>query len=238
MKAKTNYTLLGRLLPVLVMAGMAVRVLAQQPSVPERVAELKATLEASRSVLKQYQWIQTTVISVNGEEKSRKQDQCYYGADGSLAKMQIDASPEPEEKRGLRGRIAEREREKMTDYMEEAVELVKSYVPPAPARIQAVKDLGNVSLDVLDPGKRVQLNFRDYLKTGDALGVVVDLTNNHLVGLSVKTYLADSPDKPVDLSAQFGTLDDGTTYPKSATLNAPDKNLQIQVTNSGYRKNN
>jgi len=58
------------------------------------------------------------------------------------------------------------------------------------------------------------------------------------VGLGVKTYLEDNPDDAVNLNAQFGSLDDGTTYPKTITLNAPSKNLEVQVTNSGYRKSN
>lgn len=237
MKTKLPLRRLAKLPLTVVLAVSALPVLAQQPTIPERVAALKATLEASRTVLKQYQWVQTTVVSVNGEEKSRKQDECYYGADGSLTKIEMNASPEPERRRGLRGRIEERKREEMTDYMKEAVELVKSYVPPKPALLQSAKDSGNVTLDILDPGKRVRLNFRNYLKPGDTLAAEVDLTNNHLVGLSVKTYLADSPDKPVDLTARFGTLDEGTTYPSAATLSAPAKNLQVQVTNSGYRKN-
>jgi len=238
MKTKPNRNRLTSAAVLLSLAAFTLPVVGQQPGIAERVAELKASLEASRTVLKQYQWIQTTVVSLNGEEKSRKQDQCYYGADGTLAKIQIDASPAPEKERGLRGRIKERKEKEITDYMEEAAALVKSYVPPTPARLQAAKDLGNVSLAMIDPGKRARLNFSNYLKAGDTLSAEVDLTNNHLVGLSVKTYLDDSPDAPVDLTTSFGTLDDGTTYPKSSTLTAPAKNLQVQVTNSGYRKAN
>ena len=141
--------------------------IAQQPSVPERVAALKATMEASKIILKQYEWIETTVVSLKGEEKSRKQERCYYGADGGVTKVPVGIAPEPEKKRrGLRGRIAENKKEELTDYMKSAVALVKTYVPPNPAKIQAAKDAGKVTLEVLEPGKRVRLNFRDYEKAG------------------------------------------------------------------------
>ena len=65
---------------------------AQQPSVPERVAELKAALAASQASLRQYEWMETTVTSLKGEEKSRKQQRCYYGADGVLQKVAVSAS--------------------------------------------------------------------------------------------------------------------------------------------------
>ncbi len=43
--------------------------------------------------LAQYQWIETTVISLKGEEKSRKQNQCYYGADGKVQKVPVAGQP-------------------------------------------------------------------------------------------------------------------------------------------------
>ena len=95
---------------------------------------------------------ETTVISLKGEEKSREQKQCYYGADGSLQKVDVSESPQ-EEKRGLRGRVVARKKAELTDYMKQAVALVKTYVPPDPAKIQAVKDAGNVSLDLPGAGR-------------------------------------------------------------------------------------
>lgn len=219
----------------LVLAAFALPALAQQPTPAERAAMLKATMAASQAVLRQYEWIETTVISLNGEEKSRKQERCYYGADGGLQKVEISASPAPEKKRGLRGRIAERKKEELTDYMKSAVALVKTYVPPAPAKIQAAKDAGKVSIEVLDPGKRARLNFRNYEKPGDNLGVEVDLASNRPLGVKVSTYLDDASDG-VTLDVRMAQLDEGTTYPADITLSAKAKNLTVTVKNSGYRK--
>ena len=210
---------------------------AQQPSVPERVAALKATVAASQVVLRQYEWIETTVVSLKGEEKSRKQERCYYGADGGLQKVEVSQSPEAAKKRGLRGRIIEKKTEELTDYMKNAVSLVKSYVPPNPAKIQAAKDAGKVTIEVLEPGKRARLNFRDYEKAGDNLGVEVNLANNRPLGIKVATYLDDAKDV-VLLEVRMGQLNDGTTYASDITLDAKAKNLTVAVQNSGYRKTN
>jgi len=209
--------------------------LAQQPTTQERVVALKASLAASQAVLKQYEWVETTVVSLKGEEKSRQMSRCYYGADGQVQKVPLTTPPAPEKKRGLRGKIVEAKTEEMTDYMKSAVSLVKSYVPPSPAKIQAAKDAGKVSIDVLEPGKRVRLNFRDYEKPGDNLGVEVDLTNNHPLGVKVSTYLDDAKDA-VTLDVRMGQLNDGTTYASDITLAAKAKNLTVTVQNSGYRK--
>ena len=61
--------------------------------------------------------------------------------------------------------------------------MVKAYVPPSPAKLQAAKDGGKISIDVLEPGKRARLNFRDYAKPGDNLAVEVDLASNRPLGL-------------------------------------------------------
>jgi hypothetical protein len=208
---------------------------AQQLSLPERVGALKASLAASQSTLKQYEWIQTTVVSLKGEEKSSKQERCYYGADGALEKLEVSESPEHAKKRGLRGLIAEKKKEELTDYMKNAVSLVKSYVPPSPAKIQAAKDAGKASIEMLEPGKRARLNFRDYEKPGDNLGVEVDLVNNRVLGVKISTYL-DDPTDAVTLDGRMGQLNDGTTYPADITLEAKAKNLMVTVQNSGYRK--
>src|SRR5512141_1037649 len=164
---------------VLLLGVLALPGWAQQPTAAERAAMLKATMAASQVVLKQYEWVETTVVSLKGDEKSRKQERCYYGADGGVQKVVLTQSAPPPKKRGFfRRKIAESKQEELTDYMKNAVSLVKSYVPPSPVRIQAAKDTGKVSIEILQPGKRARLNFRDYEKPGDNLGVEVDLVKN------------------------------------------------------------
>jgi hypothetical protein len=207
----------------------------QSPEVQQRVAALKQSVAKDQQSIRQYEWIETTVISLKGDEKSRQQKQCYYGADGALHKVTVDASPPPDKKRGVRGRIVARKTEELTDYMKQAVALVKTYVPPDPARIQAVKDAGKVSLDLPGAGKGVRVNLRDYGKPGDVLTVEVDPVSNRVTALTVATYLADAKDT-VTLNVRFSSLQDGTGYPASEILVAQAKNLSVNVTNSGYRK--
>jgi hypothetical protein len=227
-----------RMLAAVLMVGSSVAAgQAPQPSLPERVAGLKAAFAASQGALRQYEWIETTVVSLNGEEKSNKQQRCYYGADGALQKVLIDASPPPASKPGLRGRIIANKKAELTAYMQNAVSLVKTYVPPDPVKIQAVKDAGKVSIQVLEPGKRAQINFADYQKPGDNLAISIDIANNIVSGVGVSTYL-DSATDVVTLNAVMGQLNDGTIYTSSTTLNAAAKNLTVTVQNSGYRKTN
>jgi hypothetical protein len=210
---------------------------APQPSVQERVAALKTDFAMSQANLRHYEWIETTIVSLNGEEKSNKQQRCYYGADGVLQKVLVDASPPPAKKPGLRGRIIANKTNELTEYMQSAVALVKSYLPPDPARIQAAKDAGKVSIQLLDPGKRAQINFHDYQKPGDNLAVMMDPASNAVLGVGVSSYLDNAADV-VTLDAKMGRLNDGTIYASDITLNAAAKNLTVTVQNTGYRKAN
>jgi hypothetical protein len=219
-------------LGALMLAG-AMPASAQAPTPQERVAALKGSLAMSQELLKQYEWIETTVLSVKGEEKSRTQNRCYYGADGKLQKVVVVAPPPEEKKRGLRGAIVAHKKEEMTEYMQSAVGLVKSYIPPEPARIEQVVKAGKMS--ITPAGPQARLDFHDYEKPGDILSVEIDVANNNLLGLKVATWLKDSKDA-VTLTSRFGRLNDGATYPAENTLSAPSQSLNVKVTNSGYRK--
>jgi hypothetical protein len=208
---------------------------AQSPEMQQRVAALKQSAAQDQQNIRQYEWIETTVISLKGDEKSRQEKRCYYGVDGSLQKVTASASPPPQKKGGLRGRVAKNKKEELTDYMKQAVALVKTYVPPDPAKIQAVKDAGKISLDMPGAGKGARLNFRDYAKPGDSLSVEVDPSSNRVIGLNVATYLDDAKDS-VTLNVRFSSLPDGTGYPATEVLVATAKNVSVNVTNSGYRK--
>ena len=213
-------------------------VAAQAPSAQQgsdRVAAIKQWLAQSKAQLKNYQWIETTVVSVKGEEKSNKVTSCFYDVTGALQKVPMSSSPEAAKKPGIRGAIAKNKKEEMTDYMKQAVELVKSYVPPLPEKLEAAKAAGKMSVDFLPGGKNVRLNFDDYKLPGDNLSVSMDPATNRPLGFGVATYI-DNPKDAVSLTVTVGTLPDGTGYAEKTTVDAKAKELQVTVTNSGYRK--
>ncbi len=220
---------------------------AQQPAggqAPDRVAALKQSMATSQKQLRQYEWIETTIISMKGEEKSRKQQRCYYGADGKIQKLPIDsgqaAAPAKESGGGRRrggGRvkesIVENKKEEISDYMKEAVALVHQYVPPNPELIEKSKAAGKVATKPGAAGQ-VGVDINDYLKPGDRLTVNLDSANNRLLGINVASYL-EKPGDVVTLAVQFATLPDGTNYNAQTTLDAKEKNIRVVIQNSGHR---
>jgi hypothetical protein len=208
-----------------------------QQTAPQRIEALKASLASSKAVLAHYQWIETTTVSLNGEVKSTKQSHNFYGPDGTEQKVPLGASPPPAQKRGLRGAIIANKTAELTDYMKSAVALVKTYVPPQAAKIEAARAAGGITIGVPPAGAGARLIVANYEKPGDKLSIDVDLATNKIQGLAVATYLA-SPDDPVALNVVMGQLPGGATYPSKITLNAPAKGLSVMVTNGGYEKAN
>jgi hypothetical protein len=147
----------------------------------------------------------------------------------------MSAPAEDKGKPGLRGKIVENKKEEMSEYMQSAVALVKTYIPPDPAKIQAAKDAGKISMTVLEPGKRVKIDIKDYEKPGDVLGVELDMTTNQILGLSVASYLTDAKDA-VTLDVKMAALEDGTEYPSTIVLDGKAQQIKVTVSNSGYKK--
>jgi len=214
---------------------------AQAPPTPDQVvATLKQNLQESQKRLRQYEWVETTVISLKGEEKARKQQRAYYGADGKLTKVPI-GEPQPEAARGGRGgrggrvkeKIVENKKDEMQDYMERAVALIHTYVPPSPARIQQAKDAGKMRVSPPQQGK-ARIEFPDFQQPSDLLAIDLDAAAARLAAISVATYLEKREDA-VTLDVAFGALADGTSYTAMTTLDAKAKNIRVVVTNSGHR---
>jgi len=214
---------------------------AQTPPSPDQlVATLKQNLADGQKKLRQYEWIETTVISLKGEEKARKQQRAYYGADGKLTKIPINApaaAAEPQGRGGRSGRLKERvvenKKDDMQEYMQQAVALVHKYVPPSPELIQKAKDAKKLTVQPPQNG-RVRVEFKDFVQPADVMTIDVDAKAMVLGALNVATYLEKKEDA-VTLDVRFGTLTDGTVYNAKTTLEAKAKNITVVIENSGHR---
>jgi hypothetical protein len=223
--------------------AFAVTTHAQQPPSPgasDRVAALKQTMQQGLALARNYEWIETTVISLKGEEKARTQNRCYYGADGKVQKVSLDPpaqpAPKPSAGRGrgrLKEQIVEKKKDEMKDYMERAVALVHQYVPPSPSGIQAAKDAGRITVTPPAGGK-VRITVAEYFKPGDTLTVDLDSSTNTVSGLGVNSYL-DAQDDIVTLAVQMNSLPDGAIFAGQTTLDAKARQITVVIQNTGHR---
>jgi len=193
----------------------------------DKVAALKQSLAANQQLQKQYKWVETTVVSMKGEEKSRTQKQCFYGPDGKVQKQALSAPPQQAPPGGVKGKLVEKKKAELTATMTQAVELVHQYVPPDPQRIQAAKAAGNLAITPTGPNS-ARLDLRNYAKSGDTLSLGLDTAGNALQTVSVKSYLA-APSDAVTLDVTFARLREGLSYPGTVVLNVPGQQIQVHL---------
>jgi len=196
-------------------------------------AAVEAAAARNQAQLRRYSWISTTQVSYNGDLKSTQVQSVQYGPDGNLQKNEISNTEAPQPP-GLRGLLAKRKADEIKTELESATALIKSYVPPDPARLAACVGAHNMQLLPAQPGLAT-LVFSNYNLPNDALTLTFAVEPKTIQTIDVATWL-DQPSKTVQLVVQFATLPDGTDYPATVTLTLPSSNLQVQVTNSNYQQ--
>jgi hypothetical protein len=227
-------TVPGLMIIVLLVASLVWAQEDSQEKLKTWVAAVKASMARSQEALRQYTWVESTEISLKGEVKSLKQNDCRYGPDGTVQKTPTTAPPEQKKKRGLRGKIAENKKEELGDYMERAASLAKRYVPPDPSQMQSAMRAGKGTLQLAPEGK-VVLTFRDYDRPGDEFTLRFDGPGERIDGVTVRSYLGE-PEDAVGLTLTFSNLPDGTNYLSQSLLDAPAKKVQVKTTNFGHQK--
>ena len=144
-RQSTPLVILGAVLTT-TLAALALPVAAQAPpTAQERVAALKQSLQESQAAIRRYEWIETTIISLKGEEKvadaeARLLRRRWQAAEAAMDGTPARAAPPPEGRGGRGGRVkakvVENKKDEMKEYMEQAVGLVHQYVPPNPEDLQ------------------------------------------------------------------------------------------------------
>lgn len=204
------------------------------PATDEHLAAIKENLQQSRHNLRGYHWKESIVVNYKGEDKSPMVNSCVYDATGKLVRTP-EPVPATADKGGMRGATADSKKAEIQAYEHSAVALMRSYIPPDPAKLQKCEQSGKMTTNVIEAGNRVQLSFKDYEKKGDDLTVEVNPTSNQILGFSVDSYLATAKDA-VKLNADMASLPDGTSYPAKIKLDTPAKAMGLTVTNSDYQK--
>jgi len=200
----------------------------------ENFAAIRQNLEESLHNLRGYHWKETIVVSHNGEDKSTLMNSCVYNASGKLVRTP-EPVPASAQVNGVRGATPNAEKASAQAYEHSAVALLRSYVPPDPAKLRKCWQAGRMTTDVIEAGHRVKLSFKDYEKPGDEMMVEVNPASHQVLSVAVNSYLA-SPKDAVTLNGDMASLPDGTSYPAKVQLNTPAKQMGLTVTNSDYQK--
>jgi hypothetical protein len=241
----TNHSLRrlsASLIPCVLAIGAASThsVVAQNPEVQQKVADLKAAMAQNKQALAQYTWVEQDTISLKGEQKKQEHFQVRLGPDGKPQKSSLDAPAQPASTGGRDGRlkqhVVQKKTEEYKDYADQIKALIQQYVPPDKDAIDQARQKGNISASPeADTPGQFKLVITNYIKQGDNMTLVVDKTTKNLASLSIATYLSD-PKDAVTVSVQFAAIPGGPNHVASQTINGVSKQLTIAVQNSNYQK--
>jgi hypothetical protein len=218
---------------VAVILAIALPSIAQTGELQQKLAAVKQAAAENKQRLHQYQWTETTQLTLKGDPKPSSQKLCQYGPDGQVQKTPIGPPPEQPSSGRVKQRVIAKKKAEMQDYMEDVKSVLSLYVPPDPQRMQQAFEAGKVSLN--PAGGVVNLIFTDYAQPGDRMTLAFDTASKKIVSLNVNTYMGQAKDA-VTLQVQMASLPDGTNYAERTVLNATAKELVVTTTNSNYQK--
>jgi hypothetical protein len=216
---------------IALVAGVAT--VAQNPEVQQKFAAAQQAAAQNKARLRQYQWTETTQVTLNGEAKPPSEKLCQYGPDGQIQKTPIGPPPQQPSGGRLKQRVIEKKKAEMADYMDDVKGVLSMYVPPDPDKMQQAFQAGKVSIN--PSGSVLNIVFTNYAQPGDSMTLVFDPAIKKIISLSVNTYMGQAKDA-VTLQVQMAGLPDGTSYAQQTILNATAKNLVVTTTNSNYQK--
>lgn len=216
----------------MVLVGSATAI-AQNGELQQKLAAVKQAAAENKQQLRQYQWTETTQLTLKGDAKPPSQKLCQYGPDGQVQKTPIGPPPEQPSGGRMKRRIIEKKKEEIADYMDDVKGLLTMYVPPDPQKMQQAFQAGKVSFN--PAGGLVNVIFADYAQPGDQMTLTFDPASKKITSLNINTYMGQAKDA-VTLQVQMATLPGGPTYPQQTILSASAKQLVVTTTNSDYQK--
>jgi hypothetical protein len=206
---------------VAVVLVLTVPTFPQNSELQQKLAAAKQAAAENKQKLLQYQWTETTQLTLKGDAKPPTKSLCQYGPDGNVQKTAIGPPPEQPSGGRMKQKIVAKKKEEMKDYMQDV------------KRMQAAYQSGKLSFNPV-PGA-VNLIFADYAQPGDRMTLTFDTASKKITSLNINTYMGQEKDA-VTLQVQMGSLADGTNYTQRTVLNATAKQLVVTTTNSDYQK--
>ncbi len=224
---------------VLLLAGLSGRsIIAQNPRLQERLAEIRQAAALNKQALARYTWQEQETISIKGEVKKQKLFQVRMTPDGQPQKTPLDpqqSSSLDNGRPGLRQSLVEKNTEEYREYAQQIEALAQSYTQPDPQRLQQAYQRGNVTLGSEGIPGKVQLMFANYVKPNDSVSLVFNQAERSIQSLRISSYL-DSPNDAVTISVQYSKLPDGTNHVSSMLVNGVSKQLTVATQTLDYQK--
>ncbi|HET6348358.1 MAG TPA: hypothetical protein VFH88_04665 [Candidatus Krumholzibacteria bacterium] len=191
----------------------------------------------NRQDLMSYHWVENTVVRASGQSSASQTSICRFDEKAHLRRTPLAPHGASADVYLAKSEQAESVKQPpLAPDARAALELMNAYMPPDPDRLQHCKEHGEMTMTVTEPGKQVRLDFKNYMKPGDRVAVMLNLATGRIANVTANTFFDKSTDA-VTLNAQMATIKNRhTAYPAKISIDSPARQLSVMVTNSEYRK--
>jgi hypothetical protein len=234
-KTKTRFA--GARVGVAIFIFVSQCVVAQDPNLQQKVAQIKESMAANKQALSQYTWQEQQTVSLKGEVKKQQLFQVQNGPGGKPQKTLVGPPPQQQEPSGgrLKRHMVEKKKEEYKEYSQQIAELAQSYAQPEPGKLQQAFAQGNAMLGSAGAPGEIKLVIHNYVKPNDTVTMTFNTATKAIQGLQIASYL-DDPKDAVNITAQFARLPDGTNHVSNMIVNGVSKELTVNIQNSNYQK--
>jgi hypothetical protein len=215
---------------VIVSAAAAVQAATQ-------FTEFVQAQQANQAAMREYTWKSRTELKLKGETKNVTLEQVRFDLDGRLQKTQVGGSgqgqaPARPALHPLGGvithRLASKKKERFEDLMEELDTLAAAYAHLSPDQLRAFASRATVTKEQ----GSTRLSGRNVHQAADMMTAWLEPSSAAMRRVEVGTSLDG---KPVTLSVEYRSLENGLTYQARTVLRYPEKEIELTVESFEYQ---
>ena len=211
-----------------------------QPEAPDTKQKFAEAQKENAAAMHHFTWKSKTELKLKGESKKVKVEQVRYGADGQLQKITLEeSSPPPAEKKGgrrsgrIKQKVIENKKEEFADLMQQLVVVAQSYGHIPPAQMQAFLKNAQFSMGKDRYEGTIQITGTGALNPADSMNIWIDKQTMMMRRIEISTVLDK---KPVQMTSEYIQMTKGPSFQSRATLEYPEKQIQVTVENFDQRQ--
>ncbi len=220
------------LLVALACSPLAAQDAANQAMRAQIAQKVTAARQANAAAMQQYTWDQRTEVLEDGTVKDTRVEMVNW-VNGQYQKSLVSDQGPSLPRFGLRKRIAEAKQQEMKDYVSGLKALLQQYTLDSSPQLLAFYDKAAVSGP--DATGLLALSGGSVVQPGDSMTVWINASTHKAAKVFIATTYQSNP---VTMNATFNTLAAGLSYMNYADIQIPSKQLELQVSNFNYNRNN
>jgi hypothetical protein len=229
---RTLTALLAAAVPAFIAWPASAQDAANQALRAEIANKVTAARQANATAMQQYTWDQRTELLEDGTVKDTRVDMVNW-VNGAYQRSLVSNEGPSLPRFGIRKRIAEQKQKEMQDYLSGLKAQLEQYTMGTSPQLLAFFNKAQVSGP--DASGLIALSGGSVVMPGDSMTLWVNATTHKAAKAFVATTYQGNP---VTMNATFNVLAAGLSYMNFADIQIPGKQMEVQVSNFNYNKNN